>query len=88
MARQKPGYYCISSPEGAVEGETLMCVHCQYTWHVVPGSRHKRGWCLNCGGPTCGAKACGEKCEPWEKQIEEMERRGRTQEATRRNAGF
>ena len=87
--RKPSGYFIATGPAGTEdEGETLQCVHCQAHWRIEPGSGRKRGWCFNCGGPTCGARDCVEKCEPWEKQIEEMERRGRVQEAARRNAGF
>lgn len=66
---------------GNQDGETLMCAHCQFHWIVKPGSGMKRGWCFNCGGPTCGKKHCEEHCVPFERAIEIMEQRGRLLEA-------
>jgi len=61
---------------GTVEGVTLQCAHCGGHWQVIPKSGRRRGWCRSCDKPTCGARAC-LKCVPMEKQIEEIERRGR-----------
>lgn len=46
-----------------MSGEMLQCVHCQHNWIVCRGSGRHRGWCMKCGGPTCGSKAC-ETCIP------------------------
>lgn len=57
--------------------DVLMCLHCQMVWVPEPGSGHKRGWCFNCEGPTCGKQACETSCKHYEQVIEEMEARGR-----------
>lgn len=45
--------------------ECLKCVHCQQIWIVQRGSGKKRGFCMNCMGPTCGSKKCNT-CIPLE----------------------
>lgn len=78
LPRRPSGEFTITDLDtGRVkaEGQTMSCVHCQRTWEVHPGSGRERGWCLRCGGPTCGSKACTERCVPWERQLEIMERR-------------
>ena len=65
------GYVIITEPDApTIEGETLSCCHCQFTWIVKPGSGLKRGWCYKCNKPVCGKKKCLEKCAPWEMQME------------------
>lgn len=57
-------------PEGKpVEKDTLQCQHCQRHWFVEPGSGRHRGWCLKCGGPTCGGRKC-LACVPFLKKVE------------------
>lgn len=68
---------------GTVESDTLMCMHCQMHWQVQPGSGKQRGWCLNCGGPTCGKQKCEEECVPFMRAIEDMERQSRNYEMAR-----
>jgi len=56
--------------------DTLQCVHCQAHWVVVKGSGRRRGWCMKCGGPTCGAHACEVGgCVPKEAALEAEEKR-------------
>ena len=75
-ARRPKGHIIITPEFGPqIEFDTLQCVHCGRHWEVVPGSGRKRGWCLKCNGPTCGAQKCDE-CYPFEKQIEDAEKRG------------
>jgi hypothetical protein len=69
------------------EGQTITCAHCGIVWQVKPGSGRERGWCLRCGGPTCGSKACTERCVPYERQMEIMERRARLLEYIENNFG-
>lgn len=57
-------------------GETRQCVHCGRHWIMVKGSGRIRGYCMNCGGITCGSKECC-RCEPWEKKMEREASRGR-----------
>lgn len=74
---REKGHIIIANADGTVkEGVTLQCVHCGRHWQVLPGSKRRRGWCLKCGGPTCGAVAC-VLCVPAEKRIELMEARSR-----------
>jgi len=74
--RRPAGYFIATGPAGTEdEGETLSCVHCQMHWRVEPGSGRKRGFCLRCNGPTCGKETCESGCVPFEKALEQAERR-------------
>lgn len=76
VSRQASGYFVETGPSGGViEGETLQCKHCQRHWKVQPGSGKRRGFCMNCMGPTCGADPCEARCVPFEKAIEARESR-------------
>jgi len=72
--RHPSGFTTLTDDQGITHGETLTCIHCARIWQVTPGSGKERGYCLKCGGPTCGAKAC-DRCLPFEKQIEIIEQR-------------
>ncbi len=73
--RRPSGYITITDENGREQhGETLSCVHCGRVWAVIPGSGRRRGFCLRCGGPTCGQARC-ETCIPHERQIEIVEQR-------------
>lgn len=61
--------------DGREVGNTTQCPHCGGHFSIVAGSKKKRGWCFKCSAVHCGAPAC-RTCKPWEKQMEEMERRG------------
>lgn len=61
--------------DGQHTGATLQCQHCGGHWQVRSGSGKQRGWCMNCGGPTCGCAAC-DLCVPFEIQLEFMEGKG------------
>lgn len=75
--RKEMGAAFITDPEyGVKDFATLMCVHCGMHWRYIPGSKHDRGFCLGCMGPTCGKEKC-DTCLPLEKAIEEMEAKGR-----------
>jgi len=56
--------------DGKLVGETLQCVHCSYTWQVIPGSGIKRGWCPDCAGPLCGRHECMTFCTPFEARLD------------------
>lgn len=72
--RRAKGYIQVVDPEGkTVEGETLMCCHCQMHWIVCLGSGKQRGFCFRCAGPTCGKQQCEVQCIPFERAIEIME---------------
>jgi len=53
--------------------DTKQCVHCGRHWQWEHGSGKVRGYCMNCGGITCGNKRC-HKCIPWEKKLELYEK--------------
>ena len=75
MLRKADGYAIITnvdSSHGTQEFDTLSCGHCDYTWHVRPGSGHKRGFCTNCMRATCGKTAC-QPCVPYLKRLEAQE---------------
>ena len=76
--RRPAGYVEITDPiAGNQGGDTLQCDHCQKHWIVQPGSGMKRGFCLKCNGPTCGKQRCETRCVPFEKELEQIEARGR-----------
>lgn len=54
----RPSGFYVTGEAGQVQGETRQCVHCQYTWEYVPGSGHRRGFCLKCHGLLCGRPEC------------------------------
>lgn len=60
--------------DGRETGETVQCVHCARHWIIVKGSGRVRGFCMNCGGITCGSKECNV-CVPWQKKLELEEKR-------------
>ena len=75
--RRPSGYIMIFREDGSTtEGDTLQCVHCNAHFVVRSGSGTIRGWCLRCGGPTCGHKPCDE-CIPFERRLESIEGHGR-----------
>lgn len=70
--RKPSGQFIFTGPDGTVEQFTLKCVHCGYNWHVEPGSGKKRGWCMKCKGPICGAEWCCKECVPNDAQLDIM----------------
>ncbi len=77
-ARRPMALVTISDPAtGMQEFDTLMCIHCQYHWRVIPGSGRKRGWCVSCNGALCGKEQCMKVCAHFMKQIEAIEAKGR-----------
>jgi hypothetical protein len=63
------GYIII---DGKEVGETLQCCHCMRHWMVQRGSGVRRGFCVKCGGPTCGKPGC-DQCVPAEARMELVE---------------
>jgi len=73
------GYAIWSLPDGKmIERDTIQCVHCGGHWVVEPGSKQVRGYCTKCDGPLCGQKHCLEHCIPFEKMIDTIERKSRS----------
>lgn len=66
------GYFRSDGPDGAVEGETFTCPHCNAI-KVIDRTKAPPGICEHCWAPVCGAKAC-QTCVPFEKKLEAMER--------------
>jgi hypothetical protein len=62
--------------DGQETGETRQCVHCGRHWIWQHGSGRVRGYCMNCGGITCGSQECNV-CVPWQKKMEIEERAAR-----------
>ena len=58
--------------DGQEIGHTLQCVHCNRHFLSIAGSGARRGWCMNCGGVTCGHGDC-DRCMPFEKRLELFE---------------
>jgi hypothetical protein len=75
-AARPSGHIIITGPGGTIERDTLQCCHCQKHWVVQPGSGRRRGFCLKCMKPTCGAEAC-QVCDPSEKKLERVEKAAR-----------
>ena len=80
--RKSAGYIRGDLPEkdAALEGDVAMCAHCQYFWHIKPGSGEKRGWCWSCQKALCGKPRCMQHCGGqlhFMREIENMERKGR-----------
>lgn len=61
--------------DGKEIASTLQCPHCNAHFVSMAGSGIKRSWCPNCNAVTCGKKECVERCEPWERRMEAIERK-------------
>lgn len=53
-----------------VEGETRMCVHCQYSWQYKQGSGRRFGVCGTCNGLICARPECFALQKQMLKEIE------------------
>lgn len=74
------------------EHDTVTCKHCQRVIFTVPGtvstqflvySRSRQRWlqvpgafCVKCMAPVCLPCHAQGRCDPWEKQMERMEKAG------------
>jgi len=67
--RRSLGFEFTTSESGTVDGETLQCCHCGGHFTVNPGSKKRRGFCMNCGAVTCGKEKCAQ-CTPLEKKLD------------------
>jgi len=85
--RNPHGNALWSGPDGSLEKDTLQCVHCDCHWNVEPGSGRKRGWCINCMGPHCGAAKC-HTCVPFEAKLAKWEKESAAKEAFARELGL
>ena len=64
--------------DGVEVASTLQCAHCGGHFVSKIGSGHTRGFCSNCQAPLCGAPECLARCRPFEKWLDEVEKKGRT----------
>ena len=55
--------------DGHHVADTVQCVHCGTHWVPQRGSGRLRGFCLRCGGVTCGAASC-DACVPFEQRLD------------------
>jgi hypothetical protein len=51
------------------------CCHCGQHFVMVKGSGKRRGFCMSCGGFTCGGPHCSRGCTPFMKRLERYEAR-------------
>ena len=58
--------------DGRQVSSTAMCVHCGMHFEMVRGSGKIRGWCMKCGGITCGQPDC-DRCIPLEARLDYAE---------------
>jgi hypothetical protein len=68
--RKPSGYFVLNGEQIA---DTVQCGHCQKHWVPMRGSGIRRGWCMNCGKPTCGSQQC-DNCIPAERKLELIEK--------------
>lgn len=75
---RRPGGYAIwTDPDLAqIEMDTFTCVHCNAVVFVTPGmsAGAMGGFCSLCAAPIC-EKCVGRTCVPFEKRLEESERK-------------
>ncbi len=72
---RSPSGVLIATPlDGSPESQqdVVHCVHCSRLWMWEKGSGRRRGFCLKCGGFTCGNAKC-DVCVPKEQQIDNLE---------------
>ena len=73
----KPSGYFVTfdKSDKKIEGETRMCVHCQYKWIYKMGQvKVRRGWCNICKGILCGKDLCMRYHIPYIDKIEGIEK--------------
>ncbi len=58
--------------DGKVTEVTNCCPHCGMHFVMRKGSGVRRGFCMKCGGITCGKPECGP-CIPIEARLEHAE---------------
>ena len=78
--RRAQGYAITTEPgKGDVEEDTFTCAHCNSIVFVKPFADPASfgGFCRMCMRHICGPCAGKHECTPFEKKLEEMERRDR-----------
>lgn len=97
--RRPQGYATFTAPDGpVVERDTAQCCHCNAIIFVKPGSaatvyltprfgapdqEEAGASCYRCLRPVCLSCHAAGRCRPFERQIEQMEARGRLRRARR-----
>ena len=57
--------------DGVQVADTIQCAHCNRHDPYIQG---RGDWmCMRCFGTVCGRKRCVEKCEPFEKKLDDFE---------------
>lgn len=75
--RRAGGYAVVSEPgKPDHERDTFTCCHCNRIVPVPAGEQPKTR-CAMCDKPVCDLLRCYERCEPFEKKLEAVERRYR-----------
>lgn len=77
----KAGYGVLTSPHAPTrELDTCTCKHCNRVFVVRSSApaipAEVGGWCGLCARMICG-RCAGKPCVPFERQLEQMEARGR-----------
>ena len=77
--RRGSGYIRVLDPElGDRESDCFTCSHCQKIVEVPPmASAKSLGWCRRCDKPICETCTDVGTCVPFEKRVDEIERRDR-----------
>jgi hypothetical protein len=74
------GYLIITDPDAPTkEWDTFTCCHCQRIVPIRPRAPASEcgGFCRLCFKEICGTCADKGSCDPFEKQLERIEARGR-----------
>lgn len=74
---RKEGGYLIATERDGKETirDTITCCHCNM-FHPLPPNKQP-SMCKMCDKPICDKLKCYERCAPFEKQLEAMERSDR-----------
>jgi len=77
--RTPGGYLTITDPDAQLyEQDTFTCIHCNGIVRVEPGNTVTDfAWCRQCMKPVCERERCQTRCQPWERQLEIQEARGK-----------
>lgn len=74
------GYETIIEPgKATLEADTFTCCHCNGIVSVRPfaPASEAGGWCARCAKPICGPCADKGTCRPFEKWLDEVEKKAR-----------
>ncbi len=73
------GYATVVGPDDSKEFDTISCAHCQFVMHIAKRAEADQlgGFCRMCMKHICGRCADEGSCRPFEKKLDEYERRMR-----------